>query len=226
MEFSRSKDAKRAGFFYFAFFLTCVIAGAVRSNLLIYADATKTAEHLRDYEWLLRISSVIDLISAVLFLMAAWALYVLLKSVDKNIALLFLLLNAAGVAVQCCSLLYTFTPMLTAGSQDLQNAFSPTQLSALNLLSQPARERLQYRPDLLRLLALSPRTPRLSIRLPAQMARSLADRRLLWRAPVVPADGTSAGSCLHRRAGTRRELRRRTLAEPMADDQGRERAVP
>lgn len=135
MEFSRSKDAKRAGFFYFAFFLTCVIAGTVRSNLLVYVDATKTAEHLRDYEWLLRASSVIDLVSAVLFLVSAWALYVLLKSVDKNIALLFLLLNAAGVAVQCCSLLYTFTPMLTAGSQDLQVAFSPTQLSALNLLS-------------------------------------------------------------------------------------------
>lgn len=134
METSSKKDARRAGLIYFAFVITCIFAGVVRSNLIAYGDASKTADLLSDYELLLRISSVVDLVSAVLFLVAAWALYVLLKPVNKNFALLFLLLNAAGVAVQCNSLLNSFTPMLTYGGADFMKIFQPDQLDALNLL--------------------------------------------------------------------------------------------
>ena len=131
---SSNKDARRAGLLYLAFVITCIFAGVVRANLIVLGDASKTAELLRKSEWLLRISSVVDLISAVLFLVAAWALYVLLKPVNKNLALLFLLLNAAGVAVQCNSLLNSFTPMLTYGSADYIKVFQPGQIDALNLL--------------------------------------------------------------------------------------------
>lgn len=134
MEVSSKKDTRRAGLLYLAFVVTCIFAGVVRANLIVLGDASKTAELLRKSEWLLRISSVVDLVSAVLFLMAAWALYVVLKPVNKNLALLFLLLNAAGVAVQCNSLLNSFTPMLINGSVDFQKAFQPDQLDALNLL--------------------------------------------------------------------------------------------
>ena len=131
---SRQKDARRAGFIYLAFVITCIFAGVVRSNLILYGDAAKTADHLSHSEWLLRIGSVADLVSAVLFLLAAWALYVILKLVHKNLALLFLLLNAAGVAVQCLSLLFLFSPMLINGGVDFQKAFQPDQLNTLNLL--------------------------------------------------------------------------------------------
>lgn len=134
METSIKKDARRAGFLYLAFAITCIFAGVVRANLIVYGDASKTAELLKSSMWLLRLSFIDDLISAVLFLLAAWALYVLLKPVRKNLALLFLLLNAAGVAVQCLSLLSLFAPMLISGSTDLQKAFQPDQLDALNLL--------------------------------------------------------------------------------------------
>jgi hypothetical protein len=130
---SSNKDARRAGLLYLAFVITCMFAGVVRARLIILGDASKTAELLRNSMWLLRISFIDDLISAVLFLLAAWALYVLLKPVDKNLALLFLLLNAAGVAVQCLSLLCLFAPMII-GSADFQKAFKPDQLNALNLL--------------------------------------------------------------------------------------------
>lgn len=131
---TNKKDARRAGLLYLAFVITCIFAGVVRSNLIVYGDASKTADLIRNSMWLLRINSVVDLVSAVLFLLAAWALYVLLKTVQKNIALLFLLLNAAGVAVQCVSLLFLFAPILMNGSVDLQKAFQPDQLNALNLL--------------------------------------------------------------------------------------------
>jgi hypothetical protein len=134
METSSKKDARRAGLLYLAFVITCIFAGVVRSNVIVYGDASKTADLLRNLEWLLRLSSLVDLVSAVLFLVAAWALYVLLTPVNKNLALLFLLLNAAGVAVQCNSLLNSFTPMLTYGGADFIKVFQPGQLDALNLL--------------------------------------------------------------------------------------------
>ena len=134
MEASSKKDTRRAGLLYLAFNITCIFAGVVRTNLIVLGDASKTADLLRNSEWLLRISSLVDLVSAVLFLLAAWALYVLLKPVHKNLALLFLLLNATGVAVQCNSLLNSFTPMLINGNADFIKVFQPGQLDALNLL--------------------------------------------------------------------------------------------
>ncbi len=131
---SSRKDASRAGLLYLAFMITSIFAGVVRSKLIVLGDATKTAELLKNSMGLLRISFVDDLVSAVLFLLAAWALYVLLKPVQKNLALLFLLLNAAGVAVQCVSLLLLYAPMLINASADFQKAFQPDQLNALNLL--------------------------------------------------------------------------------------------
>jgi hypothetical protein len=45
--------------------------------------------------------------------MAAWSLYVLLKSVNKNLALLFLLLNLIGVTIQCFGMLPLYAALLT-----------------------------------------------------------------------------------------------------------------
>ena len=43
------------------------------------------------------------LASVLVFLVTAWGLYVLLRPVNKDLALLFLLLNAVGVAICCRS---------------------------------------------------------------------------------------------------------------------------
>ncbi len=134
METINKKETKRAGFLYLAFCITCIFGGIVRANLIVLNDASKTADLLKNAEWLLRISTVVDLVSAVFFILSAWALYIILKSVQKNLALLFLLLNAAGVAIQCVSLLNLFVPMMISGGADFQKAFGAEQLEALTLL--------------------------------------------------------------------------------------------
>ncbi|HSK34888.1 MAG TPA: DUF4386 domain-containing protein [Propionicimonas sp.] len=53
--------------------------------------------------------------SSFFFLIAAWGLFVLLRTVSRDLALLFLLLNLAGVAVQCASMLHLMTAMVLAG---------------------------------------------------------------------------------------------------------------
>ena len=85
--------------------------------------------------WQFRIGFVVDLVGAVLFLLTAWALYVLLKPVNKNIALLFLLLNLGGVAVWCFSDLFLIASQLLVSGADYLKVFQADQLQALAMLS-------------------------------------------------------------------------------------------
>jgi hypothetical protein len=70
-----------------------------------------------------------------LFLMAAWGLYVLLRPVSKDLALLFLLLNAVGVAIQGASMLSLVSAMLQGDGASHMHAYSAAQLEGLALLS-------------------------------------------------------------------------------------------
>ena len=78
---------------------------------------------------------VIALISAFLFLMTAWGLYVLLRSVNKNLALLFLLINTVGVAIQCASMFPLVSAMLQGDGASHMQAFSAAQLEGMAYLS-------------------------------------------------------------------------------------------
>jgi len=62
-------------------------------------------------------------------------LYVLLKPVNKNLALLFLLLNLGGVAVHCFSDLFLIGSQLILSGADYLKAFQADQLQALAMLS-------------------------------------------------------------------------------------------
>ncbi len=78
---------------------------------------------------------VVAFVSAFLFLATAWGLYVLLRPVNENVALLFLLLNVVGVAIQCASMLPLISAMLQGNTASGMQAFSASQLQGLALLS-------------------------------------------------------------------------------------------
>jgi hypothetical protein len=61
-----------------------------------------------------RLGLVAAFLSALLFLLAAWGLYVLLRPSNDGLALLFLLLNAVGVAIQGASMLSLVSAMVLA----------------------------------------------------------------------------------------------------------------
>jgi len=77
-----------------------------------------------------RIGFVISLFSYVLFLLAAWTLYLLLKPVGKSAALLFLLLNLGGFAILVFSHLNLFASLLLLSGAEYLKAFQPDQLQA------------------------------------------------------------------------------------------------
>jgi hypothetical protein len=120
-----------AGFFYLIFILTTVFASFVRSKLIVFGDAAATANNIMGSELFFRIGFVTELVSAVFFILAAWALYVLLKPVNKNLALLFLLLNLSGVAVECINTLNLFAALQFLSGANYLNVFQTGQLQAM-----------------------------------------------------------------------------------------------
>jgi len=128
---TNKKTARIAGALYFLYMVATIFADASRTKLIVFGDAMATANHILASEQLFRIGFVSDVLAGVLFLLAAWALYVLLIPVNKNIALLFLLLNLGGVAVQCINMLNLFSAVLLLSGADYLKVFQMDQLQSL-----------------------------------------------------------------------------------------------
>src|SRR5512136_1321554 len=129
---SLNKTARMAGFLYLIYIVITIPADVLgRSPLIVYGDAATTARNIMASEWQFRIGITGDLVSAVFFLLAAWALYALLKSVNKDLALLFLILNLSGVAVYSINLLNQFAAVLLLSGADYLKVFQADQLQAL-----------------------------------------------------------------------------------------------
>jgi len=130
-----------AGFIYFMYFVTHIISDVWRDGLILPGEAAATAGNIMAHEGLFTITAVGDLLAAALFFLAAWALYVLLKPVNKTLALLFLLLNLAGVAIHSMSALNLFAALLLMNGPDYLNVFQADQLQALAMFFLDLREK-------------------------------------------------------------------------------------
>jgi len=132
---SLKKTARMAGFLYLAYFATFFFAdNGVHYTAVGPVDGAEIARNIMASEWLFRIGFVSFLFAAVFFLLSAWALYVLLKPVNKDLALLFLLLNLGGVAIKCISVLCEFAALLLLSGADYLQVFQADQLQALAIL--------------------------------------------------------------------------------------------
>jgi len=133
---TNKKAARIAGSLYLLYIVFSIFADVVgRSKLIVLGDAAATSENIMASAWQFRIGVVSDLVAAVLFFLTAWALYALLNPVNKNLALLFLLLNLGGVAVTCFSDLFLISSQLLHSGADYLKAFQADQLQALAMLS-------------------------------------------------------------------------------------------
>jgi hypothetical protein len=132
-ELSRDRVARFAGAVFLAFILTSALASSLGNIGL--SDADSLYETITSDTTMFRLALVSALLSAFLFLLAAWGLYVLLRPVNRHLALLFLLLNAVGVAVQCASMLPLISAMLQGDPASNMQAYSPEQLTGLAYLS-------------------------------------------------------------------------------------------
>jgi hypothetical protein len=129
-DLSPRKTARIAGIFYAIFVLTTILASYVRSQFIVSGDAATTTNNILASQGFFKAGFVIELVSAVFFLLTAWALYVLLKPVNKNLALLFLLLNLGGVAIECLNALNLFAALQVLSGASYMSAFQTGQLQA------------------------------------------------------------------------------------------------
>jgi hypothetical protein len=127
------KIARITGGFYLGYILASVLATMLGQIGL--GTAQQVYQAIGSNEGSFRLGLVIALISGFLFLMVAWGLYLLLRPVNKHLALLFLLLNAVGVAIQGASMLSLVSAMLQGDPASHMQAYSAAQLQGLVYLS-------------------------------------------------------------------------------------------
>ena len=127
------KVARITGGFYLAYIVASVLATMLAQIGL--GEAQQVYQAIVTNEGSFRLGLVIALTSGFLFLMTAWGLYVLLRPVNKDLALLFLLLNAVGVAIAGASLFPLVSAMLQGDAASHMQAYSSAQLEGLAYLS-------------------------------------------------------------------------------------------
>ncbi|MFD9466722.1 DUF4386 domain-containing protein [Streptomyces sp. NPDC060027] len=108
---------------------------SVFSNLVVAGDATRTARAIGDHELLFRALTCGFLIVAVLDVVVAWALYVLLAPVDRNVALLSASLRVVYAAVFAAVLGHLLAAVRLLTDTTAQDAFDTRQVDAQALAS-------------------------------------------------------------------------------------------
>ena len=160
----RGKIARITGGLYLAFVLALVLADTI--GHIGIGEVEQAYEVLTVNPWQFTLGIVFHMLSAFLFFMAAWGLYVLLKPVNQDLALLFLLLNAIGVAIQVASLFPLIFATLLADGSSFMQAFSAAQIADLQYVSIGLQAEFRRRTTVLRHLAVPARLPCLQVGIP------------------------------------------------------------
>lgn len=132
-QLAQDRVARVAGGCYLVYILAMVLADVL--GHIGRGEAWQIAQTIATNSWSFRLGLVVAFLSAFLFLMTAWSLYVLLRPIDAQLALLFLLLNAVGVATQCASQLPLVAALLLGDAAGGMQAFSAAQQEGLAYLA-------------------------------------------------------------------------------------------
>jgi hypothetical protein len=121
-------------------YLIVIVAGilveaAVRDKLIVSGDAAATAGNIMASQLLWRISIAGELVAQGCAVALALVFYVLLRPVNRNLALLAVLFNLVSIAIEVANCLNLFDALALLGSADYLKAFDQNQLHALSYLS-------------------------------------------------------------------------------------------
>ena len=119
--------ARIVGFLYVIQMAVAVFGESFVRGRLIAADAAKTAENIVASERLFRLSIAGDLFVYAGVLVLTWGLYVVLRPVNRNLALLAAFFRLVETAVLCAATVNSLVMLkLLSGAEDL-NAFEASQ---------------------------------------------------------------------------------------------------
>jgi hypothetical protein len=129
---SLDRHARLAGFLYLTIIVTSILSlFLVESRLIVDGDRAATAERIAADQTLFRAGLVYETVMFAGVVALAWALYVVLRGVDRNLALLALLWRMAEAVVGVVTVLLGVLIVLLVGSRGVRAAFAPEQLHSL-----------------------------------------------------------------------------------------------
>ena len=106
-----------------------------RGQLIVRGDPTKTAENIMASEQLFRLSIAGDLITYILVMVLTWALYVLLRPVNRHLALLGAFFRLSELAVLCVATVNSLAVLRLLSGAAYLKTFDPNQLHSLVMLA-------------------------------------------------------------------------------------------
>ena len=130
-ETSQGKAAKVAGFmFLFSLIVPSLNWAFVLSKFVVPEDAIATAKNIMANQFQFRIGITIELIMSVGLIVLALALYIILKPVNRNLALLALLWKLVEATLVAAIVLLSFTALQVLNGDPSFTLFTPEQLQA------------------------------------------------------------------------------------------------
>ena len=93
--------------------------------------AENAANNMVGKEGLFRIAIAVEFLMFVLVMVLSWALYALLKPVNKNLALLGLIFRFGEALLGCVVIMFILTILIFLSGAEYLQAFEPAQLQAL-----------------------------------------------------------------------------------------------
>jgi hypothetical protein len=135
-EFSPNTYSRIGGIFY----LFIIIAGLftelfIRGTMIVSHDASATFINILSSPFSWRVGIAADIIMHICDIPLLMIFYVLLKPVNRNLALAALLFILAQSAVMVSAKLNLFTPLFLSADAEYLKAFNPQQLKALSYVS-------------------------------------------------------------------------------------------
>jgi hypothetical protein len=131
-ESAQIRAARIAGAMYLITMATAIFGQSfVRGSLLVRGDATQTALNIIGSEQLFRIGIATDVVTFTGVVGLTWALYVLLRPIGRDLALLAVLLRLVEVAVHYVAIVFSLGVLVLLSEADFLTAFSAGQLHSL-----------------------------------------------------------------------------------------------
>lgn len=135
MEVTQARAARVAGAMYLLSMGTGILNEFfIRGPLIVRGDAARTAQNIIEARQLFRIGIATDLATFTAVIVLTWALYVLLKPVEKNLALLAVLFRLTEVAIHLVATLFSSIALLLLSGVD-PRSFGADQLHFLALVA-------------------------------------------------------------------------------------------
>lgn len=131
-ETSQHKAARIAGLMYLIIILTSMLAMIIGPfRLIVEGDLVATFNNIKANELLFRMGAAYDLIMFASVVILSLALYVTLKPVNKNLAMLALLWRLVEAILGCLMVLCSLIVLILLNSQDYSSILETEQLQAM-----------------------------------------------------------------------------------------------